>query len=352
MDDFGDSGKREGERMRAWHIMSHEGVDALECIESDVREPGAGEVAISMRASSINYRDLMTVENAAARGVNLPLIPNSCGAGEVVACGGDVTAFSVGDEVTSCFFEDWVSGEITPSAMASALGGDRPGVLAEYVVLPASGVIKAPAHLTFEEASTLPCAALTAWHALMKPYPVAPGETVLVLGTGGVSVFAQQFCQLMGVRTIVISSSDEKLEHIVSLGAGATINYRANENWEHAVLSMTDGRGVDRVVEVGGPGTLERSIEAARVGGVIALVGTLTGPSGKVAPTALMRKSITLRGIYVGSRAMFAEMNRAIEAHALRPVIDSRYSFEDAQDAYRKMRSAAHIGKVVIGING
>ncbi len=234
--------------------------------------------------------------------------------------------------------------------MASALGGARQGVLAEYVVLDHHGVIATPAGLTDQQAATLPCAALTAWHALTRPAPVMPGETVLLLGTGGVSVFAQQFCNLFGARTIATSSDDAKLERMTSLGAAHTINYRNTPDWDRAVKELTAGAGVDRVIEVGGPGTLERSISAVRVGGRIQLIGVLTGAGGAVVPTLLMRKSISLRGIYVGSRAMFAEMNRAIAAHALEPVICETFSFEDAQSAYRRMRSAAHFGKLVINI--
>ena len=208
----------------------------------------------------------------------------------------------------------------------------------------------APEHLSWPEAATLPCAALTAWHALTQPRPVRPGETVLLLGTGGVSVFAQQFCQLMGARTIVTSSSESKLERMRALGAWQTVNYKETIDWDARVIDMTDGTGADRVVEVGGPGTLQRSINAVRVGGIIGLIGILTGVEGAVSPTAIMRKSITLRGIYVGSRQMFAEMNRAISHHGLKPVIDETFEFSDARAAYHKMRGAGHFGKLVIGV--
>ena len=232
--------------------------------------------------------------------------------------------------------------------MASALGGARQGVLAEEVILPARGVIPIPGDLSYAEAATLPCAALTAWHALTQPSPVIAGETVVLLGTGGVSVFAQQFCKLMGARTIVTSSSDAKLERMKALGATEVINYRTTPDWDAEVLRLTDGEGADRVVEVGGPGTLQKSIEATRVGGTIGLIGILTGIAGQVAPTAIMRKSLTVRGIYVGPRQMFAEMNTAIAAHGLHPVIDQSFAFEDARAAYHAMRAAGHFGKLVI----
>ena len=335
--------------MRAWQIVSDGGVDALSLAEVETPEPGPGEVRVRMRANSINYRDLTTIEDPVSRGLPFPTVPNSDGAGEVTAIGPGVDGVAIGDRVTSCFFSDWEAGECSPAAMASALGGARQGVLAEEVILPARGVIAMPEHMSFEQAACLPCAALTAWHALTQPRPVVAGETVLLLGTGGVSVIAQQFCAAMGARTIVTSSSDEKLERMRALGAGETINYRTHPDWEQEVQHLCPG-GVDRVVEVGGPGTLQKSIEAVRVGGTIGLIGILTGVAGQVSPTAIMRKSVTLRGIYVGPRAMFAEMNRAVSAHGIEPVIDQTFAFEDAPAAYHAMRAAGHFGKLVIRI--
>lgn len=336
--------------MRAWHLTSEHGIDALQLVEGPSPHPGPGEVAVRVRASSINFRDLSTIENAGARGIGFPFVPNSDSASEVIALGDGVTGLSVGDRVAGCFFQDWEAGECSPEAMASALGGALPGVLAEEVVLSARGVVPLPEGLSYEEAATLPCAALTAWHALTRPRPVVPGETVLLLGTGGVSVFAQQFCAMMGARTIVTSSSDDKLARMRGLGAAGTINYRASPEWEDDVLAMTGGRGVDRVVEVGGPGTLQRSIASTRIGGTVVLIGILTGPAGQVVPTDIMRKSLTVRGIYVGPRTMFIEMNRAIAAHGLRPVVDHVVPFEEAPDAYRAMRAAGHFGKIVIRV--
>ena len=333
--------------MKAWQIVSGGGVDTLQLNESNVADPGPGEVRIRMSANSINYRDLTTIEDPVSRGLPFPTVPNSDGAGVVVAAGPRVS-LREGDRVTSCFFSDWVSGDISAAAMASALGGARQGVLAEDVVLPEAGVIETPDHLSDEEAATLPCAALTAWHALTLPRPVLAGETVLLLGTGGVSVFAQQFCEMMGARTIVTSSSDDKLRRMRELGAGDCINYRDNPDWDRTVLDLAGGKGVDRVVEVGGPGTLEKSVNAVRVGGIIGLIGILTGAQGAVQPTSIMRKSITVRGIYVGSRAMFEDMNRAIALHGLRPVIDQTFDFADAPAAYHAMRAAGHFGKLVI----
>ncbi|MBU2532010.1 MAG: NAD(P)-dependent alcohol dehydrogenase [Alphaproteobacteria bacterium] len=336
--------------MRAWEIVSAGGVDALQMAERPVPVPGPGQITVKVRASSINYRDLTTVEDPVSRGLPFPTVPNSDAAGDVTAVGPGVTNFAVGDRVTSCFFADWSGGPISKPAMDSALGGARQGVLAEYVTLQAGGAIRMPGHLSYRDAATLPCAGLTAWHALTRPAAVMPGETVLLLGTGGVSVFAQQFCSMMGARTIVTSSSDEKLARMQELGASGLINYRTTPEWDARVLELTDGVGVDRVVEVGGPGTLQRSINAVRVGGAISMIGVLTGAGGQIVPTNLMRKSISLRGIYVGSHDIFEEMNRAIAAHEMVPVVTETFAFEDAKSAYHRMRGAGHFGKLVINL--
>lgn len=331
--------------MKAWQIVS-DGIDALKLAEAAARDPGPGEVRVRIEASSINYRDLMTVKHAAARGIPLPRIPNSDGAGTVTAVGAGVTGIAVGDRVASCFFQDWIDGACSPQAMASALGGALDGVLAEEVVLRADGVVAVPAHLSAVEAATLPCAALTAWHALVEVGRLKAGDTVLLLGTGGVSIFALQFATAMGARVILTSSRDDKLERARAMGAAETVNYKTNPDWQKAVLELTGGRGVDVTVEVGGPGTLARSVEATRVAGRIALIGVLTG--GSIDPTTIMRKSITLQGVYVGSRRMFLDMNRALALHAIKPVIDHTVPFAEAKAAYRAMEAAGHFGKIVI----
>jgi len=331
--------------MKAWQIVA-DGIDALTLADRAVPEPGGGEVRVKVEASAINYRDLMTVKHAATRGIPLPRIPNSDGAGTVTAVGPGVTGVAVGDRVASCFFQDWTDGACSPEAMVSALGGALDGVLAEEVVLKADGVVPVPAHLSTVEAATLPCAALTAWNALVEVGRLKAGDTVLLLGTGGVSIFALQFATAMGARVIITSSSDDKLARAKAMGAAETVNYKANPDWQQAVLELTGGRGVDVTVEVGGPGTLARSVEATRVAGRIALIGVLTG--GTIDPTAIMRKSITLQGVYVGSRRMFLEMNRALALHAIKPVIDRTVPFADAKAAYKAMEAAGHFGKIVI----
>jgi NADPH:quinone reductase-like Zn-dependent oxidoreductase len=332
--------------MRAWQIVSNRGIDALKLADVEARAPGHGEVRVRARASAVNYRDLMTIKDPEARGIVYPRVPNSDAAGEVIAVGPGVEGLAPGDRVATCFFQDWEDGPCSPAAMASALGGARDGVLAEEFVLAARGVVKFPDHLSYAEAATLPCAALTAWNALVEVGRTRPGDTVLLLGTGGVSIFALQFATLLGARAIVTSSSDDKLERVRAMGAWATVNYRTHPDWHSEVLALTGGTGVDVTVEVGGAGTLERSIAATRVAGTIGLIGILTG--GEINPVAVMRKSIRLQGIYVGSRRMFKDMNRAIAAHDLHPVIDRTLRFEDAPAAFHAMEAAGHFGKIVI----
>lgn len=332
--------------VRAWQIVSSDGIDALRLAEVAATSPGPGEVRVRVRANAINYRDLNTIRDPVSRKLPYPRVPNSDAAGDVIAVGAGVTAIKVGDRVASCFFQRWLDGACSAEAMASALGGAEDGVLAEEVTLSADGVVPVPAHLSYAEAATLPCAALTAWHALVECARLKAGDTVLLLGTGGVSIFALQFARLHGARTIITSSSDEKLARARELGASETINYRSHPDWEREVLRLTEGRGVDVTVEVGGAGTLPRSIAATRIAGTIALIGVLTG--GQIDPATFMRKSIRMQGIYVGSRRMFLDMNRAISANRMKPVIDRTFAFSDAKEAYRAMLAAGHFGKLVI----
>ena len=332
--------------MRAYEITGPEGVDALALTERTLPVPGPGEVSVKMQANSINYRDLSTIESPVGRGFDFPRVPNSDGAGTITALGTGVTGLQVGDRVASCFMQNWPAGGITSGGMATALGGAVDGVLAEEVNLAAGGVIHFPDHLSFQEAACLPCAGLTAWNCLMVQGDMKPGDTILLLGTGGVSIFGLQFAAMCGVRVIITSSSDAKLARAKEMGAWATINYRDNPEWQEEVLRLTDGKGVDIALETGGGGTLPRTIDAVRVGGTISLIGVLTG--GDINPTAVMRKSIRLQGVYVGSSQMFADMNAAISASGLKPVISDDFSFDNARDAYHAMRAAGHFGKIVI----
>jgi len=275
------------------------------------------------------------------------LVPLSDGAGEVVEIGSGVTRWTVGDRVAGCFFQGWIEGPITAAKASTALGGAIDGVLSETVVLHESGLVAVPNHLSFEEASCLPCAALTAWNALFETGRVGPGTTVLLQGTGGVSIFALQFAKAAGARVILTSSSDEKLERARSMGADHTINYRTEENWDKAAAAFAE---VDLIVEVGGAGTLGRSLRAVRSGGQIVSIGLLTGGASELTLGFLLTKNITLTGIYVGSRLMFEAMNRAIAQHELHPVVDRTVPFEEAPAALAHLASGAHFGKVVISV--
>jgi NADPH:quinone reductase-like Zn-dependent oxidoreductase len=334
--------------MKAWQLTAASGIDALKLNSLAEPKPGLGQVLVRVRATSLNYRDLMVASGRYGGDVPLPLIPLSDGAGEVAAVGEGVTQWKTGDRVAGTFFQNWLTGPVRREAFASALGGSMNGMLAEYVVLAADGVIAIPPHLSFEEAATLPCAALTAWHALVTDGKLAAGQTVLLLGTGGVSMFALQFAKLHGARAIITSSSDEKLARAKALSADETINYRAKPDWEKEVYRLTGKAGADHIIEVGGKDTLPRSLRALALGGTISVIGGVSGFTSEVPLMDILGKSALIRGIYVGSRDMFEAMNRAIAQHRLKPVIDRVFPFADAPAAYRYQESGAHFGKVVI----
>ncbi len=335
--------------MKQYLFPQAAGIDTLELRDVPTPQPGRGQILVRMRAASLNYRDLNVAAGRAARGsVPANLVPLSDGAGEVVACGPAVDRVAVGDRVAGLFMQNWLGGDMEPYHVDSSRGGAIDGVLAEYVVFDQDGVVPLPAHLSFEEGATLPCAGLTAWNALYAGKPLRSGETVLILGTGGVSIFALQFARAAGARVIGTSSSQEKLARIAALGASDGVNYRTHPEWQTEVLALTGGRGVDHVVEVGGAGTLGRSVAAARIGGQVHLIGVLTG--GEIDPTPILRRNTVLRGIYVGSRQMFQAMNAAVALHKLRPVVDRVFDFADAKAAYHHLKGQTHVGKVVIRI--
>lgn len=336
--------------MKAYELKQAIGADGLVLTtERPEPEAGPGEVKIKVRATSLNFRDLLVASGRYPVGMNSSIIPLSDGAGEVVAVGAGVSRFRAGDRVAGTFFQGWSGGAVSADVTANALGGAVDGMLTEYVVLPEAGVIKTPPHLTFEEAATLPCAGLTAWNAVVETGRIRAGETVLLLGTGGVSMFALQFAKLHGAHVIIASSSDEKLARAKSLGADTLINYRTTPDWEQEVVKATGGRGVDIVVEVGGAGTLEKSIKAVRVGGFIAIIGVLSG-AGQIDPRPIITRAIRLQGIYVGSGEMFAAMNRAVSEAALKPVIGRVFDFEEAKQAYEYQAGGSHFGKIVIKV--
>jgi NADPH:quinone reductase-like Zn-dependent oxidoreductase len=333
--------------MRAWQISSF-GIDSLELAERPASAPGPGEVQVGVRAVSFNYRDLMMIKGLYNPKLKLPRIPCSDGAGEVVAVGEGVTAWKPGDRVAGIFMQNWIDGPATPDKTKGALGGDIDGMLADTVIMPSAGLVAIPSHLSFEEASALPCAAVTAWNALAAAR-LKPGGTVLIQGTGGVSIFALQFAGLMGLRVLGVSSSNEKLERARSLGLSAGFNYRDTPEWDRWVLDQTGGEGVDLVVEVGGVGTLPRSLRAVRMGGTVTQIGVLAGPGEQLPLPVILHKQIRIQGIYVGSRRDFEEMNASIQLAGLHPVVESS-SWLQAREALHRMESGSHFGKLVVAI--
>jgi NADPH:quinone reductase-like Zn-dependent oxidoreductase len=334
--------------MKAFEVRNTFGIDSLTLTERPEPRPGPGQVLLKMRAFSLNYRDLMMVKGLYNPKLSLPVVPLSDGVGEVIGLGEGVTRVKTGDRVAGIFMQRWLSGELTDAAARSSLGGGGDGMLAEYVVLHQDGVVHVPEHLTDEEAATLPCAAVTAWHALITEGGLKAGDTVLVQGTGGVSLFALQFAKMSGARVIATSSSDDKLERVRSLGASDGINYKTAPDWDDRARKLTGGVGVDHVVEVGGGGTLSQSLRAVRLGGRISLIGVLSGNSGQVNPLPILMKNVRVQGIFVGSREMFEAMNRAIALHRLRPVVDRVFPFTEAREALRYLESGKHFGKIVL----
>lgn len=335
--------------MKAYRLHAFGGPDSIRCEELPTPEPGHGQVRVRVRAASLNFRDLMISKGVYNPKLKLPRIPLSDGAGEVSAVGEGVTRFRVGDRVVAGFMPWWLDGPPTDEKVRSALGGEIDGTLAEEVVLPETGVLPIPAHLSFEEAATLPCAALTAWNGLVEAGGIRPGDSVLIQGTGGVSIFALQFALQAGARVIATSSSDDKLARVREMGASDGINYKTTPDWDKEVRRLTGGQGVDIIVEVGGAGTLPLSTRAIKLGGYIALIGVLTG-AGDFNPIPLLMRNIRLQGIFVGSIQMFASMIKAIEVSQMRPVVDRVFPFDQAVAALKHLESGSHFGKVVIAI--
>ena len=332
--------------MKVWQVARDWSIDGMELADLPEPTPGPGQVTVRMRAASLNYRDLLTVQGKG--GVSkLPLVPFSDGAGEIAAVGAGVTRVAVGDRVCPMFFQSWLDGKVAATSRRYALGGTRAGVLQQIMLLDAEGVSRIPAHLSFQQAATLPCAGLTAWRALFEEASVQPGDTVLVQGTGGVSIFALQFAKLAGASVIVTSSSDAKLERAQALGADHTINYRAVPDWGKAAAEWSGG-GVDHVVEVGGKDTFAQSLEAARVGGTILVIGVLSGFSQQIAIPTLFGKNLRVIGLSVGSRRMFENMAEAIGRNRMTPVIDRSFAFDAVPDALRLMQQGGHFGKIVV----
>jgi NADPH:quinone reductase-like Zn-dependent oxidoreductase len=332
--------------MRLVRLRAPGGLDNLKLVEEDPREPKPGELLVRIRANSLNFHDHMVVLG------KIPCadgrIPMTDGAGEVIAVGDDVEDFKTGDLVVSTFYPNWLGGEAAPAAKWEVPGEIIDGYAREYACMPAHAFTKAPAGYTPVEAATLTCAGVTSWRGLVVAGQVKPGDTVLILGTGGVSVFALQFAKAAGARVIATSSSEAKLEKLKRLGADDVINYKTVPHWGQKAKDLTDGRGVDHVIEVGGPVTLAQSITACRTGGHIALIGLLTGFAGEVSIPALFSNQIRVSGISIGSRVDQEDMIRAIAVNRLKPIIDRRFPLQDIGDAFKYYESQMHFGKICI----
>ncbi|MBV8174010.1 MAG: NAD(P)-dependent alcohol dehydrogenase [Verrucomicrobia bacterium] len=336
--------------MKTYEIQKYGGPEGLELVDRSPPRPGDGEVVVRIRAASLNYRDLIVIRGQYERNPQTGRVPLSDGAGEVISVGSGVTRFKIGDRVAGCFCQGWPSGRFRAEMHRTALGGSIDGVLVEEAKFREEGLVHLPVGYSFEEGATLPCAAVTAWQSLITRGQLVPGETVLLLGTGGVSIFALQIAKAAGARVIITSSSDEKLERARKLGADAVINYKTTPDWGKAAASLAGGEGVDHVVEVGGAGTFLQSVRACRFGGKIGLIGILSGREAASEIFPIVTKGAAVFGIYVGSREMFEALNRALEQAKIRPVIDKVFPFEAAREAYEHMASGSHLGKVVIRV--
>ncbi|MFO1351636.1 MAG: NAD(P)-dependent alcohol dehydrogenase [Gammaproteobacteria bacterium] len=336
--------------MKAYEIQKF-GLENLKLAERDTPKPGPGQVLIKVRACSLNFRDLLMVKGQYNPRQPLPLIPCSDGAGEVVAVDAGVSRVKVGDRVAGIFAQKWIAGEPTQERVRSTLGGPFDGMLTEYALLGEEGVVKIPAHLSFEEAATLPCAALTAWCALTKYRPLLAGQTLLLQGTGGVSIFALQFAKILGATVIITSSSDEKLERAKALGADHLINYKIEPDWHKKARELTGKIGVDHVLEVGGAGTFEKALAATRIGGFVVSIGVLSGVAAPLSLTSVFMSGLTVQGMLVGNRDDFEAMNRAIAQHGLKPVVDRAFAFADVHQAFALMEQGGHFGKIVVRVD-
>lgn len=333
--------------MRAVELQNSNGIDNLSVASRGVPEPGPGQVLVRMSAASLNYRDLATVTLGQGP---LPLVPCSDGCGRVEAVGTGVRRVAPGDRVAPLFFQGWISGDPRPELLGTALGGPLDGTLQEYMLLSEQGVARVPAHLTDQEVATLPCAALTAWRALVVEGGLKAGDTVLVQGTGGVSIFALQFAKAHGARVIATSSSDAKLERAKALGADHLVNYARTPAWSKPVLDLTEGRGVDHVIEVGGANTLGESLKSVRLGGHICLIGVLSGYTQELSIPEMFRTNARIQGVTVGNRDHFDDMCRAIAVNGIKPVVDRTFALEQSREAFRLMQAGGHFGKIVIDI--
>jgi NADPH:quinone reductase-like Zn-dependent oxidoreductase len=336
--------------MQVYEVQKAFGLENLVLAERPDPVPGPGQVVVQVAAVSLNYRDLLMVQGKYNPRQPLPLVPLSDGAGRVTSVGEGVRRVKSGDRVAVTFFQRWLAGRPSKELLRDSRGGPLDGTLAQALLLSEDEVVRVPEHLTDEEAATLPCAALTAWSALVEEGGVLPGQSVLVQGTGGVSIFALQFAKMLGAEVVATSSSDEKLERLRGLGADHRINYRSTPEWGRRVVELTGGTGVDHVVDVGGAATLEQSIHAVRAGGTISLIGNLGGAEAKFNVLRVLMRQVRIQGIIVGHREGFERMNRAIAAHRMRPVVGQVHPFDRVREAFEAMAAEQHFGKIVVRI--
>ncbi|MEH6476631.1 MAG: NAD(P)-dependent alcohol dehydrogenase, partial [Sneathiella sp.] len=321
--------------MKAWKLSPGQNGMDLDQHNVSIGEPGEGEVRVRIHAASLNKRDLMILSGQYPVSIDGSITPLSDGAGEITAVGANVDSLSLGDRVANLFWRDWIDGPAQEGHVA--MGGEIDGVLAEEIILPAHALVQIPDTLSYAEAATLPCAALTAWNALMETGDLKAGQTVLTLGTGGVSLFALQFAKSVGARVIITSSSDEKLARAKELGADILINYVTTPNWAEEVQRLTDGKGADVVIETGGPGTLNQSLAAAGFSSQVTMIGVQAGADQSISPLPLLFKKIRLQGIMVGNRVMFENMQNHMVKHNIQPVVDQKFDFDDLPAAIQTM---------------
>lgn len=337
--------------MNAYHVHPGQNFAGIQPISRELPPPGPYEVRVRIRAVALNYRDLMVIRGDYNGGNAQAVIPASDGAGDVVEIGAKVSRFKVGERVATTFFESWIEGRQTPQKSQHSFGGLIDGALAREIVVSQDSLFKVPDHLDYNEAATLTCAGVTAWNSIFVEGRARPGDSVLLLGTGGVSVWGLQLAKAAGLRALITSSSDAKLQRARQLGADVTINYTTTPEWHEAVLQATHGEGVEVVVEVGGAGTLKKSLQSTRMGGTVAIVGGVSGWGSEVDPFQLIRGAKRVSGIYVGSQAMLEDLARFVALHRIRPVVDRVFPFEQARQAYEYLDSGSHFGKVVIALN-
>jgi NADPH:quinone reductase-like Zn-dependent oxidoreductase len=336
--------------MRYWSFKDGFGLDHLRLSESATPSPGPRDVLIRMSAASLNYRDLVVLRGQHGKSVVPPLIPLSDGVGRVLEVGSEVQTISIGDRVCPCFFQNWAGGAPPLDIEIGRLGGPLDGVLTTHRVVPASAVVRIPEHLSDAEAATLPCAGVTGWSALNEPAPIRPGETVLILGSGGVALMALLLAKAAGARTIVTTSSAERAERLQALGADLVIDRSANPDWSKAVRRATDGVGCARVLELGGAKTLNDSVKATQTGGTIVLIGNVTGNAAELFLPMVLTRRLTMQSVSVGSRQDFEAMNRSIELHRLRPVVGKVFDFADIADAFQALEQQSEFGNICISI--